>query len=149
MIRLRVGEEVLVCTLIFFGEHLELFIYQLFSMRLIDTLYIPFNVWFIRYPIEDELLEPPQSQQIAKLLQVSPDFCSVPGFSNCCIPDILIAWDFLCTFSRSLSLDAIGLDDFVAALNYTVHKDCSNDSDEKKSFDKPSDVPLYLAEVRK
>lgn len=132
-----------------FGEHLELFFYQSFSMRFIDSLYIFFYTWLIRYPIEDELLEPPQSQQNAKLLQVSPDFCSLPGFPNYCIPDILVTWDFLCTFSRSLSLDAIGLDDFVAALNYTVHQDCSNDSDENKTFDKPSDVPLYLAEVRK
>jgi hypothetical protein len=55
---------------------------------------------------------------------------------------------FLCTFSRTLSLDAIGLNDFVAALNYRVQKDCSNhESDGDNSFDKPSDVPLYLAEA--
>jgi hypothetical protein len=105
----------------------------------------------IRYPVEDELLEQSQSHENVKLLQVSPDFCGFPGFPNCCIPDILITWDFLCTFSRSLSLDKIGLDDFVAALNYRAPKDSSklHNGDGEDSCDKPSDAPLYLAEVCK
>jgi hypothetical protein len=51
-----------------------------------------------RYPIEDEFLEPSQSQHNAKLLQVSPDFCGLPGFPNSCIPDILVTWDFFMYF---------------------------------------------------
>jgi hypothetical protein len=67
-------------------------------MRFIDAHYISFNVRLIRYPIEDEFLEPSQSQHNAKLLQVSPDFCGLPGFPNSCIPDILVTWDFFMYF---------------------------------------------------
>ena len=44
---------------------------------------------------------------------------SFAGLSPSCTPDVLMVWDFLCTFSRTLSLEPIDLDNFILALNYT------------------------------
>lgn len=103
-----------------------------------------------RYPIEDELLEQSKSDEDMKILQIPPDVCSFPGFPNRCIPDLLLSWDFLCTFSRSLSLDLIGLDDFIAALTYRPQVDNAQHfhQDEREELrDRTSEIPLFLAEV--
>ncbi len=46
------------------------------------------------------------------------DEFSFPGVPPSCTQDLLMVWDFLCTFSRTLSLEPIDLDNFVEALNY-------------------------------
>jgi hypothetical protein len=48
-----------------------------------------------------------------------PDITGFPGVPQRCVPDVLMAWDFLCTFSRALSLTPVALDDFASALTYT------------------------------
>jgi len=83
---------------------------------------------------------------------------SFPGLPEECTPDVLMAWDFLCTFGRALSLEPIGLDQFVAALTYRPPKPPSarpQDEEEEVGVftDDPPIVtpspspPLYLAEA--
>ena len=57
-------------------------------------------------------------------------------------PDILLVWEFLCTFSRVLSLEPIDLDNFVAAL---ANRPITFDKDNQDS-NVPC-TPLYLAEA--
>jgi len=84
---------------------------------------------------------------------------SLPGFPEECIPDVLMAWDFLCTFSRPLSLQPIGFDQFLAALTYKPplplskskqHSQVDNEVgvfvDEDSSIIPPT-APLYIAEA--
>lgn len=47
-----------------------------------------------------------------------PDMTGFPGISEHCTPEVLMIWDFLCTFDRALSLAPIALDDFASALVY-------------------------------
>eukprot|EP00563_Minutocellus_polymorphus_P005222 CAMPEP_0181038320 /NCGR_PEP_ID=MMETSP1070-20121207/9869_1 /TAXON_ID=265543 /ORGANISM="Minutocellus polymorphus, Strain NH13" /LENGTH=1614 /DNA_ID=CAMNT_0023116089 /DNA_START=216 /DNA_END=5060 /DNA_ORIENTATION=+ len=97
-----------------------------------------------RYPVEDEvLLEEEEAEDeaqngasaVADLRHLAnADIDGFPGIPVECTPDLLMCWDFLCTFARPLSLEPISLDDFAAAL-----------------IDRPIDAaaspPLYLAEA--
>jgi hypothetical protein len=68
-----------------------------------------------------------------------PDFSNFPGMPEHCTPDILMTWDFLCTFERALSLTPVALDDFVAALTYTPPT--------QGVADDMMGPPVYLAEA--
>jgi len=115
-----------------------------------------------RYPIDDELLEGEDNKSIepekqsSSLVQLTPDISLYPGFPPHCIPDILMSWDFLCTFHKSLSLDPIGLDDYVAALRYyptnskspDSHSNGESNGDNKGTLlDDANNIPVYLGEV--
>lgn len=55
------------------------------------------------------------------LLCAGACICDINGFADIpehCIPDVLMTWDFLCTFERALSLSPIALDEFANALVY-------------------------------
>lgn len=47
-----------------------------------------------------------------------PDMVGFHGIPQHYTPDLLMTWDFLCTFERALSLTPISLDDFASALVY-------------------------------
>jgi hypothetical protein len=72
------------------------------------------------------------------------DIDSFPGLATHCIPDLLLVWDFLCTFSRTLSLEPIDLDDFAAAL--TFRPSAAKSSDEEQHVPLQSQIPVYLSE---
>jgi hypothetical protein len=76
------------------------------------------------------------------------DMDSFPGIPKHCIPDMLLAWDFLCTFSRTLSLEPIELDDFAAALSFrpSAAIDTSENDDEEEHFPLQSRIPVFLSE---
>eukprot|EP00934_Nitzschia_sp_Nitz4_P006132 Nitzschia sp. Nitz4//scaffold203_size38902//11815//16567//NITZ4_007659-RA/size38902-augustus-gene-0.48-mRNA-1//-1//CDS//3329541421//6122//frame0 len=69
-----------------------------------------------------------------------PDLDGFPGLPSYCIPEVLSTWDFLSTFSRSLNLNPIPLDDFVLCLTYVPPTDLP-DSD---AFSSP---PVFLGEA--
>ncbi|GAX22610.1 hypothetical protein FisN_14Hh243 [Fistulifera solaris] len=48
----------------------------------------------------------------------TPDIERFPGLPDGCIPDVLMTWNFLCTFERAVNLTPVSLDDFVDALTY-------------------------------
>ena len=54
----------------------------------------------------------------AGMIMPRSDVESFPGIPTHCIPDLLMVWDFLCTFGRTLSLEPIDLDDFASALSF-------------------------------
>ncbi len=70
-----------------------------------------------------------------------------PGIPTHCIPDLLLVWDFFCTFCRVLSLEPIELDDFAAALSFRVSA-ADHDSQRVGELDlnPPSFIPVYLSE---
>ncbi|KAL3917000.1 MAG: hypothetical protein SGILL_004917, partial [Bacillariaceae sp.] len=79
------------------------------------------------FPIEDSLLEDSDrgnDNGQTKILPTNcsgariPDVGSFRGLPSHCMPDVLQAWDFLCTFSRSISVTPIPLDDFIQCLTY-------------------------------
>lgn len=72
------------------------------------------------------------------------DIDSFQGLPTHCIPDLLLVWDFLCTFSRTLSLEPIDLDDFAAAL--TFRPSAAKSSDEEQHLPLQSQIPVYLSE---
>ena len=47
-----------------------------------------------------------------------PDIDSFQGLPKYCMAEALQAWDFLCTFSRAISVQPLPLDDFLQCLNY-------------------------------
>ena len=47
-----------------------------------------------------------------------PDRIQFPNVPIHCTPEVLMTWDFLCTFHRALSLAPIELDDYVNAITY-------------------------------
>jgi hypothetical protein len=80
------------------------------------------------YPIEDLILmeeealsgsrkSPPVTTMTCAAARV-PDIDGFPGIPEHCVPDVLMAWDFICTFERVLNVTPIALDDFAAALAY-------------------------------
>ena len=99
-----------------------------------------------RYPVEDLILQEEQPGDSAKLSRSNcaaariPDVEGFAGIPSHCVPDVLMAWDFLCTFSRVLSLAPIGLDDFVYALTYMPPKQLA----EGDQFSFP---PVYVGEA--
>lgn len=77
------------------------------------------------------------------------DIESFPGIPTHCIPDMLLVWDFLCTFSRTLSLQQIELDEFAAALSFRppVNNGSQDDVASSDESDKsPTTIPVYLTE---
>jgi hypothetical protein len=80
-----------------------------------------------QYPVNDDVLIEELSEKKAEEITVTPTCCPAartsdlegfPGVPDYCIPDLLMVWDFLCTFGRALNLHPIQLDDFVAALTF-------------------------------
>jgi hypothetical protein len=103
------------------------------------------------YPVEDLLLKEEEEavDDSKKQAVVTPTNCAaahVPDLSGFTdvpqhyIPDVLMAWDFICTFSRALSVHPIPFDDFVQALTYKP----PGPVDESDAFSAP---PVYLAEA--
>ena len=92
-----------------------------------------------RYPIEDDVLMEEEGEKLCQLPSSKPDIDGFPGIPEFCTPDLLSVWDFLCTFSRALSLETISLDNFATALTYAP-KMISGD----QSLPLP---PVYLAEA--
>jgi len=117
-----------------------------------------------RYPMDDRLLMEEQEQQqqeeaatenghskdesaITTALVAIPTFAAAripeitgfPGIPQHCTPEVLMTWDFLCTFERALSLTPIALDDFASALVYTPP--------EGQLGDDVLAPPVYLAEA--
>lgn len=76
------------------------------------------------------------------------DIESFPGIPTHCIPDLLMVWDFLCTFSRTLSLQPIELDDFAAALSFrpSAGSQETPPTDEQSQLPPQLHVPVYLSE---
>ena len=102
-----------------------------------------------RYPIEDLLLQEEEEESTSKPAKIFPTKCaaaripdidSFPGLPQHCMPDVLVAWDFLCTFTRAISVNPISLDDFVQCLTYKA-PDKLTDSD---ALNAP---PVYLGEA--
>lgn len=83
--------------------------------------------------IEDRLL-PPKPHRCAGAHKC--DIRGFPGIPDFCIPDVLMSWDFLCTFQRALSLSPISLDDFCSALAFTP-----------SASDDFGSVPVFVAET--
>jgi len=62
-----------------------------------------------------------KSAPITRRVCAATRLCDVTGFPGVpqhCIPDVLMTWDFLCTFQRVLLLQPIDLPDFCEALAY-------------------------------
>jgi hypothetical protein len=113
-----------------------------------------------QYPVEDSVLQEEEAAAIANAEQVSgvskgqlttvlptncpaariPDIESFGGLPKHCMVEALQAWDFLCTFSRALSLQPIPWDDFLQCLTY-VPPPKAIDSDTYKA------PPVYLGEA--
>lgn len=87
--------------------------------------------------VDDDLLpfDPHKNKSLWAVLS-KPEIDSFPGLPASCTQEVLMAWDFLSTFNRTLSLHPIGLDDFAAALIYKPTNSAEM-----------STPPLYLAEV--
>ncbi|KAL3821722.1 LOW QUALITY PROTEIN: hypothetical protein ACHAXA_008458 [Cyclostephanos tholiformis] len=84
----------------------------------------------------------------AGMVMPRSDIESFPGIPTHCIPDMLMVWDFLCTFCRTLSLEPIDLDDFASALSYRpmTELNCSNRVDDQQQLLPQSNIPIYLSE---
>ena len=91
------------------------------------------------------------------LIMPQSDLESFPGIPTHCIPDLLLVWDFFCTFGRTLSLQPIELDDFVAALTFRPADESDKESKAPVAEDGQSDeqedqlpaqtnIPVYLSE---
>ena len=102
-----------------------------------------------RYPIEDMLLQEEEEETSSKTRKILPTNCTAaripdidkfPGIPKHCIPDTLVAWDFLCTFTKSIAVNPISLEDFIQCLTYEPPPRLT-DSDMLKS------PPVYLGEV--
>lgn len=101
-----------------------------------------------RYPMEDLALMEEETSNGKEAVTRStcasariPDIKGFPNVPDHCIPDLLMAWDFLCTFHRPLNLEPIPLDDFVAALTYIPPEDGHLNGDDVQA------PPVYLAEA--
>ena len=90
-------------------------------------------------PVDDYLLLDDNVTRLNSAAARLPDIDGFPGVPQHCVPDVLMAWDFLCTFSRALSLTPIALDDFAAALVYTPP--------EGQIGDDVAAPPVFLAEA--
>lgn len=111
-----------------------------------------------QYPLEDSLLQHEEEAQKERASTSTPttkqtsvlptncpaaripDICTFGGLPDHCMPDVLQAWDFLCTFSRALSLEPISMGDFLQCLTY-VPPQRATDSDAWRS------PPVYLGEA--
>lgn len=91
------------------------------------------------HQVEDQFL-PVDEEKNRGLWSVlaNPELDCFPGLPAVCTHDVLMVWDFLCTFNRTLSLHPIELDDFASSL---VYKPNPNQLD-------PTPVPpVFLAEA--
>jgi len=114
-----------------------------------------------QYPVDDSVLQEEEAAKIAEakasgspvgdkdtltLLPTNcpaarnPDIDSFDGLPNHCMVEALQAWDFICTFSRALSVQPIPFDDFLQCINY-VPPPKAIDSDTYKA------PPVYLGEA--
>jgi len=111
-----------------------------------------------QYPVDDSVLQEEEaaaaadaeksevSTAISTILPTNcpaarkPDIDSFSGLPKYCMPEALQAWDFLCTFSRALSLQPISWDDFFLCLTY-VPPPKAIESDSYKA------PPVYLGEA--
>ena len=109
-----------------------------------------------QYPVEDSFLQEEEAAVVAAGSQNSkanatilptncpaarnPDIDFFHGLPKHCMPEALQAWDFLCTFSRALSLQPISWGDFLLCLTYTPPPKAI-DSDTYKA------PPVYLGEA--
>jgi len=84
----------------------------------------------------------------AGLIVRQSDIESFPGIPTHCIPDMLMVWDFLCTFCRTLSLQPIELDDFAAALSFRPVSEVKSTKppEEQQQLPPQSHIPVYLSE---
>jgi len=98
-----------------------------------------------KYPIDDVLLLAeastttpihPTNCSAARL----PDIDQFPGIPKHCTQDVLLAWDFLCTFKRAISVNPISIEDFVDCLTYRPPPNLVDS-------DALSAPPVYLGEV--
>mmetsp|Transcript_27717 Transcript_27717/g.31999 ORF Transcript_27717/g.31999 Transcript_27717/m.31999 type:complete len:1553 (+) Transcript_27717:169-4827(+) len=106
-----------------------------------------------RYPIDDDVLMEEEEKSTentrkseffeGKMLDFDSFSCVV---DDCITPDLIMTWDFLCTFQRTLSLDPIKLDDFVSALAFKKNL-LTNESEEYLKTNSEVEVPLYLVEA--
>ncbi len=98
------------------------------------------------FPIDDKFILDEDGDialsKSRKILQ-NPDIASFKGIPPFCNPDLISVWDFLCTFSRTLSLEPIELENFAASLAYKEPLDQNQSRDQYST--PPS--PLYLAEA--
>lgn len=101
-----------------------------------------------RYPMEDLLLMEEDTSTGKQATTPStcasartPDITGFPDVPKHCIPDLLMAWDFLCTFHRALNLEPIALDDFASALTYIPPEDGQMNGDDIQA------PPVYLVEA--
>jgi len=105
-------------------------------------------------PIEDELLlkeqmkihSLPDSDRTVGYISHRPNLEQFPGIPAHCTSDVLMVWDFLCTFSRTLSLQPISIDDFATALTYTP-KEATESMDGGKEVQYRGSPPVFLAEA--
>ena len=103
-----------------------------------------------RYPVDDDILMEEDTSNKQHGPSVTPTCCPAvrvpdingfPGVPSHCIPDLIMTWDFLCTFGRAISVNPIELDDFAAALTYTPQTP-GEDLDPSTHF-----PPVVLAET--
>ncbi len=99
-----------------------------------------------QYPVDDSVLQEEEAPNATTILPTNcpaarnPDIDSFRGLPKHCMPEALQAWDFLCTFSRALSLQPISWDDFLQCLTYKPPP-IAIDSDTYKA------PPVYLGEA--
>ena len=93
--------------------------------------------------IEDDGSKLSQAYKAGRIVP-PPDIQAFPGIPTHCIPDLLMVWDFLCTFGRTLSLEPINLDDFASALSFRPI--ASQDVDDEQQAPIQSNIPVYLSE---
>ena len=108
----------------------------------------------LKYPVDDDLLlavdggknnsSSPTITPSTCPAALMPDIDGFPGVPDHCIPDVLMVWDFLCTFNRTLNLNPIQLDDFVAALTYSPPKSEMEGDGLNPATPR---IPVYLAEA--
>ena len=95
------------------------------------------NEWDNTHPEEKDIVDVDQVFPTAAARV--PDFAGFPGLPEHCTPDVLMAWDFLSTFERTLALAPLDLDDFAQALCYRPP--------EGQIGDDILSAPVYLAEA--
>jgi hypothetical protein len=102
-----------------------------------------------RYPIDDTLLLEEEESTGSKSETILPTNCaaarlpnveSFPGLPQHFMPDVLMTWDFLSTFTRAISVNPISFDDFLQCLTYEPPTQLA-DSDALNS------PPVYLGEA--
>jgi hypothetical protein len=102
------------------------------------------NIPIIDHSLLDDGSNAARAHREGKILPPS-EIESFPGIPTHCIPDMLMVWDFLCTFGRTLKLDPIDLDDFAEALSFQPQENGAPSSDEGDNT--PStNMPVYLSE---